>query len=116
MEPEKVERPELAKHDSICLDLAFAMDCTGRMESYINSARDNIRRTVDEIVASEKSGVRLALVEYRDHPPQDRTFVTRTHDFTASAKTMKGWLDNCSATAGETRPRQWPMPYMMFLN
>ena len=26
---EKVERPQLAKHDSKCLDLAFAMDCTG---------------------------------------------------------------------------------------
>ena len=104
IEVEKVERPELAKHDSKCLDLAFAMDCTGSMGSYINSARDNIRRIVEEIVASEKSDVRLALVEYRDHPPQDRTFVTRTHDFTASAKTMKGWLDNCSADGGGDTP------------
>ena len=104
IEVEKVERPELAKHDSKCLDLAFAMDCTGSMGSYINSARDNIRRIVEEIVASEKSDVRLALVEYRDHPPQDRTFVTRTHDFTASAKTMKGWLDNCSADGGGDPP------------
>ena len=101
---EKVERPQLAKHDSKCLDLAFAMDCTGSMGSYINSARDNIRKIVEDIVASEKSDVRLALVEYRDHPPQDRTFVTRTHDFTESAKTMKGWLDNCSATGGGDTP------------
>ena len=101
---EKVERPQLAKHDSKCLDLAFAMDCTGSMGSYINSARDNIRKIVEEIVASEKSDVRLALVEYRDHPPQDRTFVTRTHDFTGSPKTMKGWLDYCSADGGGDTP------------
>lgn len=27
---QKGERPELAKHDSSVLDLAFAMDCTGK--------------------------------------------------------------------------------------
>ena len=104
VEIEKVEQPKLAKHDSKCLDLAFAMDCTGSMGSYINSARDNIRKIVEEIVASEKSDVRLALVEYRDHPPQDESFVTRTHDFTGSAKTMKGWLGNCSADGGGDTP------------
>lgn len=26
---QKGERPDLAKHDSAVLDLAFAMDCTG---------------------------------------------------------------------------------------
>ena len=104
IEVEKVERPELAKHDSKCLDLAFAMDCTGSMGSYIESARQNIRKIVEEIVSSEKSDVRLALVEYRDHPPQDRSFVTRAHDFTASTKTMKGWLDNCSAGGGGDCP------------
>ncbi len=46
------------------------MDCTGSMASYINSATDNIRSIVEEIIVSEKSNIRLALVEYRDHPPQ----------------------------------------------
>jgi hypothetical protein len=27
---QKGERPDLAKHDSSVLDLAFAMDCTGK--------------------------------------------------------------------------------------
>ncbi|CAF2902834.1 unnamed protein product [Rotaria sp. Silwood2] len=73
---EKPEQPELAEHDASILDLAFAMDCTGSMASYIESAKNNIRAIVEEIVRSEKSDIRLALVEYRDHPPQDRTFVT----------------------------------------
>ena len=46
------------------------MDCTGSMGSYIKSATDNIRTIVDEIVSKEKITMRLALVEYRDHPPQ----------------------------------------------
>lgn len=46
------------------------MDCTGSMGSYIYSATKNIRSIVDEIVTSERSDVRLALIEYRDHPPQ----------------------------------------------
>lgn len=101
---QKGERPDLAKHDSAILDLAFAMDCTGSMSSYIHSARDNIRKIVEDIVAAEKSDVRLALVEYRDHPPQDASFVTRVHDFTPSIGKMKEWLDACSAQGGGDTP------------
>lgn len=104
MKAPSVDRPELAKHDSAILDLAFAMDCTGSMGSYIKTAQQNIREIVETIVASEKSNVHLALVEYRDHPPQDATFVTRTHDFTSSVSQMKTWLDACSAQGGGDCP------------
>ena len=46
------------------------MDTTGSMGSYIKSATEHVRSIVDKIVISEKCDVRLALVEYRDHPPQ----------------------------------------------
>ena len=117
MEDEHKQRPDLPKEDpnvplirpvaekeENCLDLVFAMDCTGSMTSYIETARDNIRKIVEEIVASENSDVRLALVEYRDHPPQDRTFVTRIHDFTFSPKKMRDWLTNCKARGGGDTP------------
>jgi Mg-chelatase subunit ChlD len=100
----KVDQPKLAQHDATLLDLAFCMDCTGSMGSYIENARNSIRTIVEEIVASEKSDVRLALVEYRDHPPQESTFVTKTHDFTSSIKDMKNWLDACSANGGGDTP------------
>jgi hypothetical protein len=48
------------------------MDCTSSMGSYIKSATDNIRLIVDEIVTKEHITIRLALIEYRDHPPQVR--------------------------------------------
>ena len=42
------------------------------MSPYITSALENIRSIVEEIVVSEKSNICLALIEYRDHPPQVR--------------------------------------------
>ncbi|CAF0796183.1 unnamed protein product [Adineta steineri] len=104
LQVEKMDRPELAKHDSSILDLVFIMDCTGSMGSYIASATNSIRSIVEEIVVSEKSDIHLALVEYRDHPPQDATFVTRVHDFTAKVSEMKGWLEQCSAQGGGDAP------------
>lgn len=113
MEDEHKERPELPKDDPNVplirpvaekeekfLDLVFAMDCTSSMSPYIDTAKTNIRKIVEEIVASENSDVRLALVQYRDHPPQDRTFVTKVNDFTFSYKKMRDWLENCEARGG----------------
>jgi hypothetical protein len=37
---EKPKQPELAKHDMAVLDLAFVIDCTGSMGSYIESATE----------------------------------------------------------------------------
>ncbi len=49
------------------------MGGTGFMGPYIVSGMDNIRSIVEEIMVSEKSNIHLALVEYRDHPPQVST-------------------------------------------
>ncbi|VDI78505.1 Hypothetical predicted protein [Mytilus galloprovincialis] len=99
--PRSVRPPVSLGHP---LDLAFIMDTTGSMSSYINIAKANIRKIVNAIVRSSQSRVRLALVEYRDHKPQERSFVTRTHDFTESVETMKTWLDNAKAQGGGDTP------------
>lgn len=93
-----------AKMGGGMLDLAFAMDCTGSMGSYIQEAKDNIEKIVNDVVESEKCDVRLALIEYRDHPPEDSSFVTKKHDFTHSAATMKSWLEECNAEGGGDTP------------
>lgn len=40
------------------------------MNPFINSVRKNIGIITNEIGQTEKSDVRLALVEFRDHPPE----------------------------------------------
>lgn len=86
------------------LDLAFAMDCTGSMGSYIDSAKQNIENITQRISSSGTSSIRFGLVEYRDHPPQDSSFVTRKHDFIPHLSTMKSWLTACSADGGGDTP------------
>ncbi|XP_063421469.1 uncharacterized protein LOC134706447 [Mytilus trossulus] len=86
------------------LDLAFVMDCTGSMGSYIDTARKHIQAIVDEIVTSSNTTVRLALIEYRDHPPEDNTFVTKTYNFTDSVFMMKIWLNAARASGGGDGP------------
>jgi hypothetical protein len=36
----ELENPKPVKHDSSALDLAFCIDCTGSMGTYIESARN----------------------------------------------------------------------------
>ena len=64
----------------------------------------NIRKISEEIVSKEQADIRLALVEYRDHPPQDKSFITKVHDFTPSIGHMKQWLDQCFASGGGDGP------------
>eukprot|EP00039_Didymoeca_costata_P027032 m.17262 g.17262 ORF g.17262 m.17262 type:complete len:342 (+) comp5963_c0_seq1:199-1224(+) len=90
--------------DAAFLDVAFAMDCTGSMGSYIKSAQESIATIAQQVVTHEKADCRFALVEYRDHPPQDSTFVTRVHPFTASLPDMRKNLDQCRAQGGGDEP------------
>lgn len=86
------------------LDVVFIMDTTGSMSPYIENVRNNIRRFVDELTASLTSDVNMALIEYRDHPPQDHTFITRKHEFSSSATVVKSWLDAAKANGGGDKP------------
>jgi hypothetical protein len=74
------------------------------MGSYIRSAQDNINSIVEGIVQSEKADVRFALIKYRDHPPQDHTFVTQLMPFTTSTRAMRGYVDTMSASGGGDGP------------
>jgi len=82
----------------------FVVDCTASMGSYIKAAQNNIRKIMERIVAFEKTDARFGLVAYRDHPPQDSTYVTRTFDFTSSRKTMQSSIDWMSAQGGGDGP------------
>jgi len=91
-------------HDPSVLDLVFCVDCTASMGSYIRAAQDNIRSIVQSIVAAEKADVRFALVSYRDRPPEDRSYITRTDPFTTSIREMQRYVDGMSAEGGGDGP------------
>jgi hypothetical protein len=67
--PKKTEKTTLKGiadkiKDEPMLDLAFAMDCTGSMGSYIKSAQQSIRDIVKQVEEREGADCRFALVEY----------------------------------------------------
>ena len=59
-----------------------------------------IGHIVEEIVAKEKSDVRLALVAFHGVPSKDGTFVTELLDFTPSVSRMRDRLEACEASGG----------------
>ncbi|MGI8551588.1 MAG: vWA domain-containing protein [Dehalococcoidia bacterium] len=63
------------------VDVAFVVDTTGSMGPFIEAARDNIRRVAEEVADLGDLDLHFAVVEYRDHPPQELSFVTRVYPF-----------------------------------
>lgn len=68
------------------------------MGPYISAAQENIQGIVEALVVAEKCNVRFGLVAYRDHPPQDTSFVTRTFDFTSSPSLMRRNVDTLTVS------------------
>jgi hypothetical protein len=89
------------------VDLAFVVDTTGSMGSFIGAAQKQmialLRALGDE--ARTPIDLHVALVEYRDHPPQDHSFVAQTHPFTgdlgAAQKVINGLRPNGGGDAPE---------------
>eukprot|EP00735_Rhodelphis_limneticus_P000718 TRINITY_DN11239_c0_g1::TRINITY_DN11239_c0_g1_i1::g.758::m.758 TRINITY_DN11239_c0_g1::TRINITY_DN11239_c0_g1_i1::g.758 ORF type:complete len:480 (-),score=69.22,sp/Q6B9X6/VWKA_DICDI/34.36/4e-19,VWA_2/PF13519.1/1.1e-17,VWA/PF00092.23/8.6e-10,Med25_VWA/PF11265.3/8.2e-05 TRINITY_DN11239_c0_g1_i1:342-1637(-) len=88
----------------LMLDLVFIVDCTGSMSEYIEAAQTNVTSIVTQLVSSQKCDVQFALVCYRDHPPQDATFVTKVFPFTSSLQDMKKNVDWMQASGGGDGP------------
>lgn len=86
------------------LDLCFLCDCTASMGEYISAAQDNIRQIVDRVASSEKADVRFALICYRDHPPEDDTYVTRVFPFTQAVAKMQSYVASMAPEGGGDGP------------
>merc|ERR1719456_1739614 len=102
-EPEPEEKKPVPPVDRQ-LDLCFLCDATGSMGQYIYSAQKNICSIVEKVVSSEQTDVRFALVSYRDHPPQDSTYVTKVFDFTTDVGVMQANVGTMSAQGGGDGP------------
>lgn len=91
------------------LDIAFVIDATGSMISYISGAKNSIIEIMNESKSrfkkykAEESMLRFGIVAYRDHPPQENSFVTLIRDF-SNFSTASCFLDKLSATGGGDPP------------
>lgn len=91
-------------HNDKQLDICFTLDVTGSMGRYIHSARDNIRMVMYRLQQTEGYNLRFGLVVYRDHPPQDMSFVSKAFAFTTDAQVMETQLKGLHANGGGDGP------------
>jgi len=85
------------------LDLAFVVDTTGSMGALIAAAQRQMIGMVDALARAAAVSLRLAVVEYRDHPPQD-PLPYRVHAFTGDLDAARTVIDGLEANGGGDGP------------
>ncbi|KAJ7207140.1 hypothetical protein GGX14DRAFT_456331 [Mycena pura] len=94
--------------EDIKLDVVFLQDATGSQQPYINAARDQISQIIIKLKEASKfqndSDFRFRLIAFRDHPPQERSFIVQENDFTSDISTLQGQLRSLFASGGGDGP------------
>lgn len=88
------------------IEVCFCIDATGSMSSYLAQTKSTVVSLISKIeekVHSEGIELRFAVVTYRDHPPQDSTYVTKIQDFT-NDKEIRDYINRLDAFGGGDEP------------
>lgn len=113
--PEELERAREMVQGN--LELVFLIDETGSMGPYIQQVQ---RRLLSLIRAVERSPLcnylRLGLVTFRDHPPQDESFVTRVVPLTENIEEIREGVERMRANGGGDGPEAVTDGLMELLN
>lgn len=86
------------------VDLCFVVDTTGSMGSFIEAAQQQLIDTIRLLSADSSIDLQVGLVEYRDRPPQDNSFVTQIYPLTANLKQMQQSINKLKADGGGDAP------------
>lgn len=87
------------------LDLVFVVDNTGSMGSYIDVTKRKILEIIRTIKKEELCHrLRVGLVSYRDHPPEDNSFVTQKYELTSDTSKIEQNVMQMSADGGGDGP------------
>jgi hypothetical protein len=84
-------------------DLAFVVDTTGSMGGLIKAAQKQMVSMVDALASAIDVDMHLGVVEYRDHPPQDK-MIYRAYDLTDNLAKAKKAIDGLKAEGGGDAP------------
>ncbi|KDN51597.1 hypothetical protein RSAG8_00142, partial [Rhizoctonia solani AG-8 WAC10335] len=94
--------------DRKMLDLVFIQDATGSQGSYITHSTEHIQRICADIIShgglASQEDLRLGLIAFRDHPPQDHTYVTKNFGFTSNINQVHENLKTLYASGGGDGP------------
>ena len=103
-------------NQSHSIDLVFVVDETGSMGGEIRAVQNHLLemvRVISEFPTLERYmigyfwltfSLRIGLIGYRDHPPQDFSFVTRVAELSEDIEMVKVKIDNMAAGGGGDMP------------
>lgn len=87
------------------LDLVFLVDATSSMGTFIDEAKRRLLELIDALRASPLCrSLRLGLVTYRDHDPQERSYASRAIPLTTDAEAIRSAVLELTASGGGDGP------------
>ena len=87
------------------LDVVFVIDSTGSMADEIRQVKTHIQKIMSEITTQYvQADIRVGIVSYRDHPPEDYTYVVDSRDLTRNINSIQNYLNDLEATGGGDFP------------
>ncbi|CUA71103.1 hypothetical protein RSOLAG22IIIB_09315 [Rhizoctonia solani] len=98
-----------AKSSKRALDVLFLQDFTYSQSPYINRSKREINEVCRSILKLSEGelaleDLRFGLIAFRDHPPQDDVFVSKTFNFTNDTSTMASYLNSLTIGGGGDGP------------
>jgi hypothetical protein len=87
------------------LDLIFVVDNTGSMGPYIANVKTKILEIIRTIKKEEMvHRLRVGLVSYRDHPPEETTYVTQKYELSPDTSKIESYVMQMNASGGGDGP------------
>lgn len=87
------------------LDLVFLVDATGSMGVYISQVQRRLLELVEAVRSSPLcKSLRIGVVSYRDHPPQERSYVTEVLGLTGDLVAVRQAVNRLAARGGGDGP------------
>lgn len=71
------------------VDLLFIVDVTASMDGFISQAQEKMNSILNSLKEKFKVDLRVGLSLYKDHPPQDESFVTATFNLDTIEKSQE---------------------------
>ncbi len=87
------------------LDIVFVIDNTGSMGPYIEQVKLRVLEIIRTIQKEELvHNLRVGLVSYRDHPPEETTFVTKKYELSSDIGRIEENVRQMNASGGGDGP------------
>ncbi len=86
------------------VDLCFVIDTTGSMGTFINAAKQKLSAALARLSKEGGIDLHVGIVEYRDHPPQENSFITKVYHFIRDPKEIQKRIEGLRLGGGGDTP------------